>query len=347
MRDLKDQKAGHQRIALLAKMQDVASSIIEQNSSRQDLSVDRLSLIRPITHFHHHTLKTSERTGQRVLIEYLDYKGAVVARVNEILERVNAIASLRNQGIMRDIFPVLKCQGYYHEPSLSHFGIVYELPRFAKNTDPLNLIQIIRRTKSKPDQPSLTVKFKLASTLVQHVLSFHKGGWLHKGICSFTIAFFPKVSNNLADSFSSPYFIGFNHSRINDDKAFSNLAGPEADYQHPAYLRNAEKFSDDPQNPTHRYRQEFDYYSVGLVLLEIALWQSLKHITGAKPGSPENVQAELLSSQIPVVRACMGDRYSQSIQYCLSCDVMIKRTLENAREEFYTRVINPLSQCLL
>ena len=109
VRDLEDQKAGHQRIALLAKMQDVASSMIEKNSFRQDLSVDRLSLIRPITNFHHYTLKTSERTGHRVLIEYLDYKGAVVARVNEIMERVNAIASLRNQGIIRDIFPMLKC----------------------------------------------------------------------------------------------------------------------------------------------------------------------------------------------------------------------------------------------
>jgi hypothetical protein len=242
---------------------------------------------------------------------------------------------------------VLEWKGYYHDPSDFHFGVVYELPRLAKDTDPRNLLQVIHDTKSRTDQPSLTAKFKLASTLVLHVFSFHTGRWLHKNICAFNIIFFPNAFDTLAESFSSPYFIGLNHSRRNDENAFSNLAGPEAEYQHPVYLRNARKFSDDPQNPVRHYRQEFDYYSVGLVLLEIALWQPLKRITAKIDGSPEKVQKELLGSQIPLVKAYMGDRYGEAVKYCLSLDVDNERGLEVVRDEFHIKVVTPLCQCSL
>jgi len=347
LEDLKEQGASYRRVALLAQMQEIASSIVQQNSSSQDLSVDKLSLVPPVINFHQYLLKTSKRTGRRVLIEFIDYRNIVVPRVNELLERVNTIASLRSRGTIKDMFPVLECIGYYHDPSDFQFGIVYELPCLARNTDPKNLLQIIHDTKPRADQPSLTAKFKLSSSLVMHVHSFHTGRWLHKNICAFNIIFFPDAFDSLAECFSAPYFIGFNHSRRNDENAFSNLAGPEAEYQHPVYLKNAKKFSDDPENPVRRYRQEFDYYSVGLVLLEIALWQPLRKITAKISGPPESVQEGLLGSQISIVKSYMGDRYGKAIQYCLGLDVDNDRGSEVVRDEFHSRVVVPLSECLL
>jgi serine/threonine protein kinase len=345
--DLSERRVDYQRVAHLATMKEIASSIIQQGSSNQDLSVDKLSFRPPVTELHRYFLKTAEDTGRRVLIEIIEYKEAVISRVNELVERVNSIASLRSRGTIKDVFPVLECKGYYHDASHFNFGVVYELPQFAENTDPLNLVQVIDNTKSRLYQPSLTMRFKLASTLVSHVLSFHRGGWLHKNICAFNIIFFPKVFKTLAESFSSPYFIGFNHSRLNDENAFSVLAGPEEDYQHPVYLRNSEKYSDDPKNPIRRFRQEFDYYSVGLVLLEIALWKPLNKIIGNILGSPENVQAQLLKSHISLVKAYMGDCYGEAVKSCLSCYVADERSPEEVREEFNSKVVTPLSQCSL
>lgn len=68
-----------------------------------------------------------------------------------------------------------------------------------------------------------------------------------------------------------PYFIGFNHSRPNSKNAFTDKpprVPEEWDYQHPQYANSSGV----------RFRAEFDYYSIGLVLLEIGLWMRLKDL---------------------------------------------------------------------
>jgi hypothetical protein len=333
----------YRRVARLAIMKDIASALIQQEFSDQDLFVDVSSLKPPITELHHHLVKTVDGTDRRVLIETMKYEKAWVSRVQELLARVKAVASLRSRGTIKEIFPVLKCKGYYHDASRLQFGIVYELPLFAGSTDPMNLVQVISGTQPRAKQPSLTQKFKLASTLVSHILSFHTGGWLHKNICAFNIICFPKVFNSLAESLSSPYFIGFNHSRLNDEN--SVVPGPETEYQHPQYLRNTMKYADDPQTPLRRFRQEFDYYSVGLVLMEIAFWIPLSAITKAVTGSPEELLTELLKKYIPLVKTYMGDSYGESVRSCLTCYTGDDRTPEKVREDFSVNVVIPISQC--
>jgi len=352
--DLKDglessskRRFDYRRVAYLATMKDIASAMLQQESSNQDLSVDRSTLGPPVTELHRHFVQTVGGTGQRVIIETIGYEEAWVSRVDELLARVNAIASIRSRGIINDIFPVLKCKGYYHEASRFRFGIVYELPRFAENTDPVNLVQIINDTQSRTNQPSLTEKFKLASTLVSHILSFHRGGWLHKNICAFNIMCFPQVFNSLAESLSSPYFVGFNYARLNEEKAFSDLPGPEKEYQHPVYLRNTRNYSDDPQKPFRRFRQEFDYYSVGLVLMEIAFWKPLHVITKNITGTPEELLTKLLKTHISLVKTYMGDSYAESVRSCLTCYTAEYRTPEEVRENFNQTVVIPISQCSL
>lgn len=337
----------YRRVAYLATMKNIAFAMLQQESSDRNLSVDISSLRPPVTELHRHLVKTVEGTGGRVLIEIMRYEEAWVSRVHELLARINAIASLRSRGIIKDIFPVLKCKGYYHEASRLQFGIVYELPIFAENTDPMDLVQVINETQSRAKRPSLTVKFHLASTLVSHVLSFHRGGWLHKNICAFNIICFPKVFKSVAESLSSPYFVGFNHCRLNDESAFSVLEGPEMEYQHPIYLQNTKEYSDDPQKPIRRFRQEFDYYSVGLVLMEIALWQPLQKITIKIPGRPEELLKQLLKTHIPLVKTYMGDSYGESVRSCLTCFEAEDRIPEDVREDFNRNVVIPISQCSL
>jgi serine/threonine protein kinase len=337
----------YQRVAYLATMKDIASAMLRQESSDQDLSVDMSTLGPPVSELHRHSVKPVDGTGRRVIIETIDYEEAWVSRVHELLTRVNAIASLRSRGIIKDIFPVLKCKGYYHEASRFRFGIVYELPSFAENTDPLNLVQIINDTQSRTKQPSLTEKFKLASILVSHILSFHRGGWLHKNICAFNIICFPQMFNSLAESLSSPYFIGFNYARLNEENAFSDMPGPEKEYQHPMYLRNTRNYLDDPQKPFRRFRQEFDYYSAGLVLMEIAFWKPLHLITKNITGTPEELLTKLLKTHISLVKTYMGDSYGESVRSCLTCYTAEYRIPEEVRENFNQMVVVPISQCSL
>jgi len=330
----------YRRVAYLATMKEVASVINQQSSFDQDLSVDKSSLEPPTTKVHSHLLKMLN--GERVLIEIMEYQDTWISRVPELIARVRSIAYLLNRRTIDEkIFPVLKCIGYYHDVPYPQFGIVYQLPSLARNTNPMNLMEIISQTQSRTRQPSLTKKFDLAFSLVSHVLDFHLGGWLHKNISSFNIICFPEVFENLAQSLSSPYFIGFNRCRLNNENAFTVPSGSELEYQHPTYLEYTKKFFSDP---APRFRQEFDYYSVGLVLMEIAFWKPLKEITQKIRGNPEELVVHLLKTHIPLVKTYMGDSYGDAVRFCLICYEGVDRSGEVAREDFRRNVVLPLQQ---
>jgi hypothetical protein len=69
-----------------------------------------------------------------------------------------------------------------------------------------------------------------------------------------------------------PYLVGLRHSRPDERATFTE--GPPSDedikgYQHPQHLKN-----------NLRYSISFDYYSLGILLLEIGLWLPLTAIIG-------------------------------------------------------------------
>lgn len=335
------------RFAYLATMRSVASSLVRQDCQKHDLRIDRESIKGPWSDLGPHAVGTFEHKCERVLIEYLNYGEAWSSRGNELLERVNAIASLRSRDVSESIFPILRCRGYYHEPARTRFGIVYQLPTEAQNTVPISLLTALEKTKSRTLQPSLTQRFKLASTLVSHVLSFHRGGWLHRSISALIIICFPGAFPSIAASLARPYFIGFNHSRVNDDDEYSSPSGPEMEYQHPSYQSNTRAYADDTRNVVVRFRQEFDYYSVGMVLMEIAIWKPLNSMTSKIEGSPEEMLSKLREKYVPLVRISMGDVYGAAVQYCLKVGEKGQYSPEKIRNDFNENVVLPISRCLV
>ncbi|KAL8856041.1 MAG: hypothetical protein Q9178_007350 [Gyalolechia marmorata] len=338
------------RFASLVTMRNVASALVRQDRQNQNLRLNRESIKGPWSELGPHTVANLEPESEHVLIEFLTYEKAWTSHEDELLERVNAIASLRSGSVSESIFPILQCRGYYPEPTRNRFGIVYQLPPEAKDTVPINLSTVIKRTKPLSLQPSLTQRYKLAAALVSHVLDFHRGGWLHKGISALNIICFPDAFPSIAASLSAPFFIGFNHSRMDDDNAYSSLSGPEIEYQHPVYQRNALPPADNSTNAIVRFRQEFDYYSVGMVLMEIAFWRPLKSITESIEGSPKMMLAKLLEKYVPLVKTCMGDMYGAAVQYCLTMYVeeqKEERSSEDIRDGFNENVVMPISKCLV
>ena len=306
------------RFASLATMRSVASAIVRQDRQNQDLRLDRESIKGPWSDLGPHTIGKFEPEGEPVLIEILTYEKAWSSHEDELLERVNAIASLRSRSFSGSIFPILRCRGYYPEITRSRFGIVYPLPLEAQNTVPISFLTVLERTKARTLQPSLTQRYKLATALVSHFLSFHRGGWLHKGVSALNIICFPDAFLSIAASLSTPYSIGINHSRVNGDNAYSSLSGPEMEYQHPVYGRNTLPCAGNSTNSIVRFRQEFDCYSVGMVLTEIALWTPLKSIAERIEGSRKEMLEKLLETYVPLIRMYMGDIYGAAVQYCLT-----------------------------
>ncbi|KAF5614656.1 serine threonine kinase [Fusarium tjaetaba] len=168
--------------------------------------------------------------------------------------------------------------------------------------------------------PDLDDKFKLAATLATSLFELHTVGWLHKSLTSSNIVFFPSFTL-LPDSFGKdtdvtehgwaansqsirePYLVGFNHSRPDDPTTFtSGLTDSESrHYQHPAYLKAGVS-----------YRLEFDYYSLGILLLEIGFWKPFSKITKDWSGSFEERRQRLLTNRVPKLAQHMGRDYSEA-----------------------------------
>lgn len=90
----------------------------------------------------------------------------------------------------------------------------------------------------------------------------------------------------------------------------------------------------------YRSRTEFDYYSLGVVLLEIGLWTPLEELVMKGIGSyPPRRQKDLwLNEFVPALGPPMGEVYREAVKFCLSCE-------DAAAASFEIAVVNELGRC--
>lgn len=299
-------------------------------------------------------LDTETQRASKVLVEWKAYEEHYSDEriADELFGRLEAIVEVLKSGYQQGMLPVLHCRGFYHDSSRYALGLVYDYPQpeapsktesagnkggeqrggeEVENLSPTTLHKIFDDDPRGIRRPLLGDRFRLAQSLAASILEFHKIGWLQKGISSFNIVFFRSRRNSSSfaiQSIQTPYFVGFLHSRQNDESAFTE--GPSEDtlhkdYQHPIYLRGAGRV---------RFRAEFDYYSLGLVLLEIGLWSSLGNITTSKEefklASPEELRGKLLETVVPLLGRTVGWIYRDAVAACLEGN-MFGEALQQSR----------------
>jgi hypothetical protein len=177
----------------------------------------------------------------------------------------------------------LSCMGYYQSPTdeaLTRVCFAFELP--ITNGDPLSLQDLMEGRQSyREGRFHLGDQFTLAQGLASSVCQLLFAGWLHKGIRSSSIYFFPP---SLAGAVTASWradpkefsLMGYQLARLtntaatsvkppssgSDDKALERWG-----YMHPLYGQ-----SNDSDNNTNNniYQPHHDIYSLGIALIEIA-----------------------------------------------------------------------------
>ena len=221
---------------------------------------------------------SSDPSGRlmRTLMESKTYKEyhSDQTTATELQVRLEEITSILRRFHAADKFRVLPCAGFYQDPSTFSFGLVYRYPHYVgalANIEVMTLRLALEKSQDRKDlEPSLGQKFQLAQTLVDSILQFHTVSWFQKSISSYNVVFFHERKRSWLDRISDPFFVGYLHSRSKAVDAFTE--GPtedthHRDYQHPEYRARRSRF-----------RTEYDYYSLGLILLEIGLWKPLDEI---------------------------------------------------------------------
>lgn len=245
-------------------------------------------------------------TNLNVLVEWKKYDHK--ARGDRLSPRIYSIFKQFNTVSYDGNSPgVLRCHRWFHDEDRNSFGLVYEFPRTSTTGTEHSTPVTSLRTLLGGSCPDLAARYDLAHKITQSLWNCHQVEWLHKRFSSYSIIFFPQPSEENT-ALSQPFIIGFMHSRPDKNQVFTEgppLDSAQKDYCHPEYLRYDKKF-----------RQYYDIYSLGLVLMEIGHWKPLKDMV-PKNGSPEDLRDYMLAKLVPRLRQRVGVRFEKVVRICL------------------------------
>ena len=347
-----DRSHGHERhrISMLATIKQMNSLATERlHASRPELWIEhrRLSGRDPVG-IHYKSTLVNDANGKAVDV-LCEAKSYTSDRLQESIRlqlhlRLEATAELLQKagGGYSNGFRVLNCLGYFHDPAKLTCGLVYALTTSSRSKD-LD-VSTLRTVLADHRGPFLGSRFRLAQNLAKTVLEFHKVAWLHKSVSSLNIAFVYPKGSSWGKCVDRPYLLGFSNSRPEGEDPYSSWLYETnralMDSQHPEYLKHKGKL---------RYRPEFDYFSLGMVLLEIGHWKPLNKIIAKISGSPGEVLDHLRQKQVPELGFTMGTIYRDVVDACLSGELGKSDgdsdTFTSVTLQFAKTVVEQLAKC--
>ena len=265
----------------------------------------------------------------------------------QILELINKLCIERHPPQLQ----ALEFLFYFKDAETCRYGLVYQLPEYirkfrtstsapeikesqiAARCRPTNLSNILIAAEINPDGIlELGLRFRLAKRLINSLHWMHTAGWLHKSIRATNLLFFPEQSRfGLWPSelkpqrldFSRPYLMGSGDEIVENEQlrtpitARSRSTSPKLPgyvsfdiYQHPDKL----------SNPKRAYAPTFDIYSLGLLLLEVGLWQRLASFHRSDD-KPETFRKRLIDVETGHLKGQCGAVYAEVVRRCLSAEV--------------------------
>ena len=256
--------------------------------------------------------KSGEQPAEMVIIEDKMYTaGLESSKADLIHKRVFEVARLLSKRPKPSGFRVLDCLGYVRDLSRTCYSFIFRLPPEFGETEPPCTLQALLESHPKP---ALGTRFALARTISTSILYLQACAILHKAIASRNILVFKRPGSSEYD-FCSPFICGFDFSWPYGEEFKSepiDLASSggmyELGYAHPDY-----NFSD-----KQRFLKAYDVYSLGVILLEIALWQPLQSL--GRVSARDKLREELIQ-KVGQLEQDVGQVYAAVVARCLTGDI--------------------------
>ena len=149
-----------------------------------------------------------------------------------------------------------------------------------------------------------------------------------------------------ADSIYGRNMLGKVEVAVPEQTKETNISGFTLDYyQHPA------KHAD----PKRRYRHAYDVYSLGILLLEVGLWEKLKNYEDSRSGYNRNPDYDeedhyerrrwLCREYLDRLRWACGDTYADVVLSCLMIDSSDDAVAKASERELCARIVADLEGC--
>ncbi|KAF8853248.1 hypothetical protein BDZ45DRAFT_748759 [Acephala macrosclerotiorum] len=226
---------------------------------------------------------TSESSGRTLLLERFPYDNDTIFPASDMPKEL--------------VFRIPRCVGWEYTKAQSSIAFVFDVERHLESL-PIDLLSLLSDSNLKP---SLGDKFRLAHGLANCISQLHMVQWLHESFRSENVLFFPTRTQGAGNSrgivnFSQPW----------DQQTFAQPV-----YRHP----------DRQGMPEARFNKLHDIYALGVVLLEIGLWEPALTLEKNKFGHTKNSKAvrdQLRKHAESRLASRVGDRYKKVVLRCLS-----------------------------
>ncbi|KAB8766474.1 hypothetical protein FH972_026634 [Carpinus fangiana] len=254
----------------------------------------------------------------------------------KVLHRLDRLAELLSDKIPKpDDLRVLECLGYFEDAHAPRHGIVHRLPAGSAIRAPVTLYDLMARQHERV--PDLNERFDLARALSTSILRLHDCGWLHTSFRSSNVIFFHQQHVERSDQeiasaawgsidFKQPYLIGLSYAKPTNPEEVtleqSQSTLEHSLYRDPALVVQNGASIDDLEKERVRQQMRHDYYSLGIVLLEIGLWDQIT--TFWKPKyTRQSFLDKLQSSYVPKLGPKMGAVYRDVVLRLLTMSIVL------------------------
>ncbi|KAF4471552.1 HET-s domain [Fusarium albosuccineum] len=278
-------------------------------------------------------LKLGTMDGKPIIVEtYSNEEGSFSQKLQHV-QRLTSLLCHPKQ----IHFPILPCAGFFRDQFRQELGLVFRAPPTfpaRSNNGPKvgTLLQLYRMHRVVP----LDLRIHLAWALATAVGRFHCVGWVHKSIRSNNIAFTAMSKTSPTEQsgaecldgadqdssfiggfdLSKPLVFGFDHfdrSDISDEATCMD--------EDTSLINNLYRHPETCDRSTARFKRSHDVYSLGVVLLEIALWKEagsiLKSFLETKPFVSSDAPRFLIGKCGKPLSHQVGRVFAQCIVTCL------------------------------
>ncbi|KAL4902357.1 hypothetical protein BDW74DRAFT_186888 [Aspergillus multicolor] len=238
--------------------------------------------------------------------------------------RVESLARLLHKP-KEQIFRILPCIGWRKLPNQDLIAFLFELQ--SPLGAPVSLQRILFESELVP---TLGDKFRLALRLAQYIAQIHIVQWVHGSFRSDNILLLPHhvpddPEFRLDTNYSEPWVLGFKFSRpeLFFSSGHSDFEPTRDIYRHP----------DRQGQPIETFKKFHDIHSLGVVLLEIGLWEPARKLERklfAYAADPAVVRAQLIKHAQRRLESRIGKRYKHAILRCLTGDFRVE---DDTRED--------------
>ena len=290
----------------------------------------------------------------------LDY-GLPFASETPVILRVDTVVYenlyLKLRQLVRDAknayTGILPLHGWTVDFDRSRYAFVYDVSTAQKSPRSTiqhrNLLSFLQNGADTDgaNMPDLENRYRLALNIASSLKRLHATGLIHGSVNSNNVVFFVDSSENTDNEkpwkgpiLRKSYLTGYRQSAakapsLEQETSFDDI------YLHPNIDNGG----------TTRYIPAYDYYSLGLILLEIGLWMPI-----GKFWKPKYTRADfrhrLQNIYLKKLSAKCGRQYMRAVLYCMDAaddalegaDSTGNQVLE---ETFMSTVIKPLERCCM